>query len=239
VRVASAGRREPGEGRTPCVHTKGLAIPFGISKLLEKLRHPNSPKYKRAVQMAFAMPALVRLKSGAYTARKAIPKDVQDEYALLYGQRWEAKLTLSAKLRWPEAKAQYGEWLTEIETRIDTIRARRKGDRQSLSQKQARALAGEWYRWFVAKQEDNPGPPEHWDQAFRALVDRLADYSPELVAEGWKNLDRIVREPEVQSGIRPAMAKEASADQFLADNAAKRSPKKLTTSSSTTCWKST
>jgi len=30
--------------------------------------------------MAFAMTALTRLPSGAYAARKGIPKDVQEEY---------------------------------------------------------------------------------------------------------------------------------------------------------------
>ena len=49
--------------------------------------------------MPFVMAALNRSKSGAYTARKGIPKDVQEEYARLYGHRWEAKLTLPARLR--------------------------------------------------------------------------------------------------------------------------------------------
>ncbi len=168
--------------------------------------------------MAFLMAALNRSKSGAYTARKSIPKDVQAEYERLYGQSWEAKLTLPATLKPQEAKAQHAVWVAEVETRITTIRARQRSDRQPLSQKQARALAGEWYQWFVAQHEDNPGTPEWWDQNFRALVDRLEDHAPEgLLAGGWKNLDQIVRDPEVRNGIRPAMAKEAKADQFLAN----------------------
>src|SRR5262249_22990033 len=86
--------------------------------------------------MAFGMAALSRSKSGAYTARKGIPKDVQEEYAR---QRWEAKMTFAATLPWTEA-ARYGKWLAEIETRIDTIRARRNGSGQALSQRQIRAL---------------------------------------------------------------------------------------------------
>ena len=74
--------------------------------------------------MPFAMAALNRSKSGAYTARKGIPKDVQGKYERLYGYRWEAKLTLPASLKPAEAKAQYAEWLTEVERRIDTIRSR-------------------------------------------------------------------------------------------------------------------
>jgi hypothetical protein len=101
--------------------------------------------------MTFAMAALTRSKSGVYTARKAIPNDVQDEYARLYGPRWEVKLTLPASLRPQEEKARYGEWLSEVERRITAIRADQRGDRQPLSQKQAMALAGEWYRSFIAK----------------------------------------------------------------------------------------
>jgi hypothetical protein len=167
--------------------------------------------------MPFGMAALTRAKSGAYSARKGIPKDVQDEYERLYGYRWEAKLTLPAALTQAEAKAKYGEWISEIETRIDTIRSHRNGGGQSLSQKQARALAGEWYRWFASQHEENPGPPDRWSQNFWALIERLEQHAPESVlAENWKDLGWI-REPGVLSGIRPAMAKETKADHFLAD----------------------
>ena len=94
--------------------------------------------------MVFRMAGLKRAKSGAYSARKAIPKDVQDEYGRLYGKRHEAKLTVAASLTLAEAKARHAEWLGEIETRIETIRARKRGDRQPLTQRQAQALAGEW-----------------------------------------------------------------------------------------------
>ena len=109
------------------------------------------------------MAGLKRAKSGAYSARKAIPKDVQEEYARLYGPSYEAKLTLPSGLTNAEAKARHGEWLSEIETRIETIRARKRGDRQPLTQRQAHALAGEWYREFTARHEENPGDPEDWD----------------------------------------------------------------------------
>ncbi len=163
------------------------------------------------------MAALTRSKSGAYTARKGIPKDVQEEYERLYGVRWEAKLTLPASLRPQEAKARYGAWLEEIEQRIDAIRAQQRGERQSLSQKQAAALAGEWYRDFTARYEENPGSPERWDADFWVLIDRLMDHAPvHIIAHDRKYLDQIVRDPEILKGIRPAMAKEARADQFLA-----------------------
>src|SRR5262252_8738868 len=85
-------------------------------KVIETTEHSAALRYKRAVRMAFGMAALSRSKSGAYTARKSIPKDVQDEYERLFDHRWEAKLTLPAKLTPAQAKAQYGEWLTDVET---------------------------------------------------------------------------------------------------------------------------
>jgi hypothetical protein len=140
--------------------------------------------------MPFGMTALTRAKSGAYSARKGIPKDVQDEYERLYGCRWEAKLTLPAMLKHAEAKAQHCAWLAEIETRIDTIRAKQNGGGQTLSQKQAWALAGEWYRWFVAQYEENPGTPDRWRQNFWALIERLEEYAPEgVLANNRKDLE--------------------------------------------------
>jgi hypothetical protein len=175
--------------------------------------------------MAFAMAALTRSKSGAYTARKGIPKDAQAEYDRLYGQGWEAKVTLPATLKASEAKARHAAWVAEVERRIDAIRAQQRGERQSLNQKQASALAGDWYRSFIAQHEDNPGSPQRWNESFWVLIDRLEDYAPEEFAErNQQDLELLLRDPEVRAGIRPAMAKEARAEQFLADRALSLTP---------------
>jgi hypothetical protein len=47
------------------------------------------------------------------------------------------------------------EWATGIEARIAAIRAERKGEGRTVAPKEARALAGEWYHWFVAHMEGN------------------------------------------------------------------------------------
>jgi hypothetical protein len=112
--------------------------------------------------MTFRMAGLKRTPSGSYAARKGIPKDVQEQYGNLYGQRHEAKLTLPASLTLAKAKARHAEWLREVQTRIATIRARQHGERQSLTQRQAVALAGEWYQWWLEGHEKNPGTPEQW-----------------------------------------------------------------------------
>ena len=100
--------------------------------------------------------------TGAKKSRKAIPKDVRAEYKRLYGVSHEAILVVSAGTSKAQAKALHGQWLAEVETRIERIRAAAKGTGQPLTQRNARALSGRWYSWFVSMHADDPGSPEHW-----------------------------------------------------------------------------
>jgi integrase len=149
--------------------------------------------------------------------RKGIPKDVRAEYKRLYGAGWEAKLTLPTGIRPADAKARIGEWTADVETRIQTIRAAMRGEGQSLSQRQAYALAGEWYVWYVGRHEKNPGTPKQWNDLWVALIDRLEDHAPdEVIEHGWRDIDSWTRKPQVLEGIRPQIADEAHTAQFLA-----------------------
>jgi integrase len=161
------------------------------------------------------MSALIRTKTG-YRARKGIPKDVRTEYQRLFGPEWEAKLTLPAGLPLPEAKAKFSEWLSEIETRVETIRARQRGEAQGLTHKQARALAGEWYQQFIARHEERPGDPEGWAVAFDYLIEELKDWLPELRERTSINLGQVLQDEDVRVGIRPFIADWAHTAQFLA-----------------------
>ena len=144
-------------------------------------------------------------KSRSIVVRKGIPKDVRAEYERLYGQKWEAKLTLPAGTKPQEVKVRTGEFMAEVETRIEAIRAAKRGDGQSLTQRQALALAGEWYVWYVARHEENPGPVEHWRSMWDALIFHLEEHAPDwVIEEGWRDLE-WTREPEVRSGVRPRM----------------------------------
>jgi hypothetical protein len=71
-------------------------------------------------------------KSRSIIIRKAIPQDVRADYERLYGQRWEAKLTLPAGMKSQQAKVRISEFTAEVESRIATIRARQRGEGQSL-----------------------------------------------------------------------------------------------------------
>ncbi len=83
--------------------------------------------------MLFRIVTPRRSKSGSVTIRKGIPKDVRADYERLYGPGWEAKLTLPAGTPPQEAKVRIGEFTAEIETRIATIRAAKKGEGQALT----------------------------------------------------------------------------------------------------------
>lgn len=163
------------------------------------------------------MSTLRRSKSGSYYARKGIPKAVSAEYKRRYGAGWEAKFFLPAKTPLPEAKARHQEWLAEVETQIAALRAAARGEGQSLSQRQAYALAGEWYVWFVRRHEENPGTPEHWRELWDALISLIEDHEPDWVqGETYCHLDKLICDPEVLAGVRSPLADEAKTAQFLA-----------------------
>lgn len=103
------------------------------------------------------MVALKRTGTGLWAARKAIPADVREAY----GKR-EEKKSWPAELSAGQAKAELASWLTPIEERIEMLRAVATQAPATLSQRQRRALAGEWYKAQVALYEDNPGRPEDW-----------------------------------------------------------------------------
>jgi hypothetical protein len=166
--------------------------------------------------MLFRMITPRRSKSGSITVRKGIPEDVRPEYQRRYGVAWEEKLTIPPGVPESKAKLQINEWSAERESRIATIRAEQRGEGQSLSQRQAFALAGDWYVWYVARHEENPGIPKHWRVMWDVLVERLEDHAPQWVIEqGWQDLE-WAREPDVRAGIRPLIADEAKVAQFLA-----------------------
>jgi hypothetical protein len=155
-------------------------------------------------------------KSGSIVHRKGIPEPVRADYQRLYGQRWEAKLTLRAGMKRQEAKVRISEWTAEIESRIAAIRAAQRGEGQSLTLRQALALAGEWYVWYVTRHEDNPGTVEHWRSMWDALIFHLEEHAPDWVnEEGWRDL-KWTREPDVRAGVRPLIADECKTAQFLA-----------------------
>jgi hypothetical protein len=140
---------------------------------------------------------------------------VRDEYERLYGQHWEARFSLPAGTDPQEAKAKHAEWLSTVEGRIGAIRDR--------YEREALALAGEWYSAFVARYEDNPGSAERWNERFYVIIDRLDEHRPASIAHN-TDINSWIRDPAVRAGIKEALAKETGAERFLVDKGLPLSP---------------
>jgi hypothetical protein len=165
--------------------------------------------------MGFVLPKPKSLKSGALTARQVIPTDVREEYQRLYGKAWEERWRAEPGTSKAEQKQSYTEWYAEISRRIEALRAAKRGDAVDLTRTEAAALAGEWYSWFVARHEENPGKPQRWESELWWFVDELQSFAPDGVrAEPMRDLE-WTRDPEIRAGIRPIVADVGHTTQFL------------------------
>jgi integrase len=168
--------------------------------------------------MASLMVALKGSRQAGFSARKVIPKDVREAYTRLYGVAWEAKLSIPPGLSAHEAKAQCGEWLAEIETRIGRLRAATRGEGQPLTRRNAHALAGRWYSWFIRQQENDVRTPKYWRDLSDHLVwDVIYPHAPDEHYEnpGADKHWEWQADPEVRAAIRPVMAEFARTASFL------------------------
>jgi integrase len=167
--------------------------------------------------MAFRVARMARVKSGAFKARKGIPNDVRDAYQALYGKRWEELFRAPAGCPPPRAKVLHSEWEGEIDSRIEALRAKQRGEGHDLTQREAQALAGVWYQWFISPHEENPGDPNRWAQRIERLTDAIYDATPwwDDKDPEFLNRDRA-KEPEVRKAVHPLLADKAETAQFLA-----------------------
>jgi integrase len=158
---------------------------------------------------------LAPTNKGGFIARKVIPFDVRDEYAKLYGQRTEERLN-TGPLPVSLARAKHREWSSEIEARIANIRAARKGEGRTLTPKEARALAGEWYHWFTARMAIHNWPVDVWGD-YQAHV-RSELYGPAMAGGVFSGdpLEFWERDSAMRERVRPIIADEAKSNQFLA-----------------------
>jgi integrase len=160
------------------------------------------------------MVGLKRNGNGSWSARKRIPDDVRDEYAALHGPRLEAKFFAPVGTTAPMAKQQFSEWLAETEAHITAIRAKRNGEGIALTERQARALAGEWYEWFVARH------PTSNLKKWEALRDEVHEAMREAVGDAeWERNepDDLWRDDEeLRRTVRPVLADVGETAQFLA-----------------------
>ena len=114
--------------------------------------------------MIIRMTSLRRAPNGDWFGRRMIPEDVRGAYKKAFGVSQEARFRSPAGTREGQAKQEFRDWDAEIASRIERLRAEASGEGlPALTHRQAHALAGQWYVWFVAQYEEEPGDPEQWD----------------------------------------------------------------------------
>jgi integrase len=176
-------------------------------------------KIQKRVQMVLKMVALNRNKAGQWFARKGIPADVRAAYKRLHGVSREAIFKVAAGTAKAEAKAQCAEWISQVENTISALRAAAKGEGQPLTKLNALALAGRWYRWFIAQYESDPGTPDRWNkQGDYFTWEVLRPHAPPEYHEDTKadREWRWAKAPEVRAAVRPIVAELARTASFLA-----------------------
>jgi hypothetical protein len=148
---------------------------------------------------------------GNFSARKRLPDDVREEYGRRYGQRVEAKFFAPASEGAANAKQEFRNWEAEVAGRITAIRAERTGEGIALTSRQARALAGEWYEWFVVRLRD----AETWED----LRDRVHEALKETVGyDAWERShpdDLWSQDEDLRKEVRPVLADVGETAQFL------------------------
>ena len=161
---------------------------------------------------------------GNYYARKRIPDKLREEYGKQYGKRLEEKFSAPASVGRLEAERRFNEWKAEITRRFENAHRTLRGEGIDLGYKQATALAGQWYTWFVAQHENEPGEPGgYWDAALDDLIsDMRWHYAVHVDPDDpWKDEygntgKEIMRDPEVRKKMRPIIADLGHTAQFLA-----------------------
>jgi integrase len=158
---------------------------------------------------------LASTREGGFVARKVVPLDVRADYAKLYGQRSEERLN-TGPMPVLLARAKHREWSSEIEARFANIRAQRKGEGRTLTPKEARAIAGEWYEWFTARMAARKWGGEIWEQYSDHLRSEL--YGPAMSRGVFAGdpLDLWERDSGMRERVRPMVADWSESTQFLA-----------------------
>jgi len=151
---------------------------------------------------------------GNYVARKRLPDDVKEEYKRQFGAGSEAKKTWPASTDRKLVERLFHEWLADVEARIAAIRAMQKGEGIPLTRLQARALAGEWYDWFIARHPDNDR--EHWELLRDQVYDALRDGVGEKRWEQCKEPELWRADEKLRKAVRPVLADVGETAQFLA-----------------------
>jgi integrase len=160
--------------------------------------------------MTIRMTSLRRAPNGDWFARRMIPEDVREAYRVAFGVSQEARFRSTAGTREGQARQEFRDWDAEIASRIERMRAEARGEGlPSLTHRQAHALAGQWYVWWVGQYEEEPGDPEQWDLMADAYETAISKFS-----RGDED-DDSPRSPAVRRSVHRALTSLGRVEEFL------------------------
>lgn len=151
-------------------------------------------------------------RSGVYYFRKVVPQDLR---ALL--GRTEVMSSLGTKDP-AEAKIRHALRAAEVDREWRRLRT----PSRSLSQKEAIALIGRWYDWYLKQHEENPGDPADWYLGMDQLRD-LREWglgSPDEDPEEQ-------RPPRITKRVREFLTGAADVQEFLVQEGMNLAPEAL------------
>jgi integrase len=131
-------------------------------------------------------------KTGVYYFRKVVPEAMRE----LVG-KVEVRQTLGTKTP-RDAALRHAEVAAKVASEWEALR---RGP-EPLTRKQATALSGLWYRWFVPMFEEDPGEdPDGWIMWAEELHDIDMSGRPELDEPDERDIPHLTRSPATQRRI--------------------------------------
>ena len=149
--------------RTIAIYMIEFQIVKGIHRLVVALA------LQGALQVV-VMTSLKKAPNGDWYSRKAIPADVKEACKDAYGLNREERFRRPPTFPQIRAIAELRDWDALISSRIDHVRSLATGATIDLTQRRISALCGEWYYWFVAQHEEDPGDASTWDSLHASLT---------------------------------------------------------------------
>jgi integrase len=183
-----------------------------LKKLLAFNGFRSPFRYKGRYKVAIPMTSLTRAKNGDWFARKGIPESIRPAYKAAFGVSQEERFRRPATLPVGQAKQEFRDWDAEITSRIERIKAQQTGGGISLTFREAHGLAGQWYGWFIAQHEDEPGEASHWDIEHSQWEDARTRFAG--VEEASE--EPIDEHPNVRRYVRDVLTERARVATFLA-----------------------
>ncbi len=160
------------------------------------------------------MTSLSRATNGDWFARKRIPDDVRARYEAEHGKRQEERFRRPASIPQGTATQEFRDWDADVCSRIERLRTKARGEGEpALTPRQAHALAGAWYSWFVAQYEEDPGTADDWD----AKADEYERVCPREF-DGDDVLDDDARTPVQRRAIHRVLTMQGDVERFLSEN---------------------